>query len=49
MDWIKIFELLVTVLTIVAFGINIYRYTKYKNIEDGIWAILFWVALMTIV
>ena len=48
MDWFKIFTLIVDVICFIAFLYQMHRFVKTKDVYEGIWAIMFWVALMTI-
>jgi uncharacterized protein with PQ loop repeat len=48
MNWFKIFTLIATVITFLAFLYQTYLFVKTKSVYEGIWAVMFWVALMTI-
>jgi len=48
MDWLKIITIIIEVITLLAFLYQICVFIKTKDIYEGVWAILFWVALMTI-
>ena len=49
MDWIKIFTSIVAVITFIAFIYQIRLFVKTRDVYEGIWAILFWMGLMTFV